>query len=450
MSLPSLDRSHATQTSPIQASNASALGTPVSEGVCSIRETVSSAASTCPCDFFQPVIDFFASVLQAIGDLFKPVFDIFNELMDNDFSGLMGNDFSGLMGRSTTTEVPVSLSHFRSAVYQGLTVNVDKIPQVPQMLDPSTVRAITNGAQPPVQLDELLTHFDRICHQYAIRHTEVLFREGDQDITVEKARKSLEEKYLDLVNGFPLEKEIDRIIVREIKDVLQGIILELRPPRNGDEEDIDMIAQKKVALEDLCRAAMHCRPRRHTEAFRVYSALSKQIETVDEIVKLYLQEIKESLLLTRYYSTQPVHTLNYIRREVGVDLGLDTRETHLRDPHIKAGRLPNLNRSDILAVFPEIYTPENILFGMKNLLNHRIVSNPEFACMLSEFIDHEIQIHEAAGRLVAADRENMPMPYQDPASYQLTDAGIKFLMVHLGYLNSETPNGHLVRAEGTA
>ncbi|MBS0649694.1 MAG: hypothetical protein JSR93_00885, partial [Verrucomicrobia bacterium] len=412
----------------------------------------------CPCTFMQPVLDFFSSIFQGIADFFKPIFDF----------------FSGKTGTTTGTGTGSGVQHsgagaaivfstdIPAEVYQGLTVNPAKIAETPARLDPALIQHIANTATPPIQIGELLTQFDRICDLVGVGVDDVLYQDQGTEITRANARRSLETNYLQMVRDNAASgTQYYRNIAADIDIALKGIIFGLRVPADGSPETPDIIAKKRMAIENLCSASEHCVPRRHTEAFKVYRVLSNQMETLDEIIKQYIQETKEDLFINYYsLSTQSGHTLNFIRRAVGNEFGLDTSQTNLQDPYIEMGgnnaRSPE-NRfqahtqpDQFRNVFQRIYTPANILFNMKNFLNGRIASDAGFARDISQFIDNEIGAHETAGRLTAADTADMPMPYQNDYSdanpFHLTDAGIKFLMVHFQHLNSATPNGHLVRA----
>lgn len=460
MTLNRLDGGHGIQASQTQAQNtALAQRTPAPQGVGSIRETVSASADACPCTFLQPVLDFFSSIFQGIADFFKPIFDFFSgKTSTSTGTGSTVQHSGGGAPVVFSTDIPAE-------VYQGLTVNAAKIAETPQRLDPALIQHIADNANPRIQINELLVQFDRICDLVGVGDNDVLYQDQGMEITRANARRSLETNYLDMVRDNAASgTQYYRNIAADIDIALKGIIFGLRAPDDGSAEAPDIIAKKRTAIENLCSASEHCVPRRHTEAFKVYRVLSNQMDTLEEIIKQYIQETKEDLFINYYsLSTQSGHTLNYIRRAVGNEFGLDTSPTNLQDPYIEMGgnnaRSPE-NRfqahtqpEQFRNVFQRIYTPANILFNMKNFLNGRIASDAGFARDISQFIDNEIGAHERAGRLTPADTADMPMPYQYDAfgadaarAMQLTDAGIKFLMVHFQHLNSATPNGHLVRA----
>lgn len=311
------------------------------------------------------------------------------------------------------------------------------------------IARIADNATPPIQIDELLTQFDRICN---------LIRDGVHQVIGDRARAGtralLKQQYVDAVR-VNLDIEYNRLRADEMDKALKAIILELRAPANGTQEDATIITKKKDAILCLCSAARACSGRRYEETFKVYRVLSTQVESVEEVVKRFVQEMKEDLFLNYYsLSTESVHMLNYIRASVGAQLGLNISPVNLGDPNIYIGRFvavspdnPRVSHSQpaqFLEVFSRMYTPSNILSIMKNFLNRRIESDPAFMRLLSKFIDDEIRAYAKDGQLDSDDLQALPMPYQTHQSH-LTDAGIKFIMVHFGYLNSDTLNGHLVR-----
>ncbi len=464
MSLPSLDRSHATQASQPQVPSASAPTTPVPQGVCSVSETVSAEVSTCPSSFFQPVVDFFASIFQAIGDFLKRTDDflvrIFHFLKRETGTGVT------TLVRDSGHGPYVHLSRdFEIEECLDLTVNKAKIiGEVPELLNLAAIQEITRNANPPIEINDLLTQFDRICDLKGINgDSDVLYLNLAGEATrKDAARRFLEVYYLNLVNanlqsGDPFLENA----ASEIATVLKGIIFELRAPTDGSEEDLEVIAKKAGAIENLCKVAeqfsyersIKLLLRQHTKTFNVYRSLSKRMGALGEIVKHYIQEAKETMLWAYYDSSEtlpPYCMLNYIRKTVGTELGLNVHPTNLADPQISDGRfytlppenrfaLPHEGSDQFHAVFNRVCIPPNILFIMKLLFNERIISDPGFAREVREWIENQIQAHPDAGGLVAADTQApLPMPYQDPhAPYQLTKEGIKFLMVHFGYLNSQ-------------
>jgi len=401
----------------LQASNVS-----VSQGIASVPDTIASAEST--------------SSLIGSSELTYPGVGI------------------------TTSSSMVFLQEIPKELYQDLTVNPAVIAKVPHWFDSAKIQDMANSTVPPIHIDELLIQFDRICDLMDVKNHQVLYQEKGIGITREDAKRSLKNNYLEMVyNHLDSENAYDRTISREIDATLKGVIFNLRLPADPNAEDAAMIGKKRTAIEDLCRASRHGVARRHMEAFKVYCFFSSQEEILSEIIQQHIQSTKE-VLFFNYYSlaTQPLHMLNYIRRAVGEEIGLPMSDY---DPYIEFGAdsarspenrySPHTQPDQFRAVFKRLYTPEYILFNMKNSLNEKIVSDVDFMCVISQFIMSKVRAYESDGRLDAADVSDLPMPYLNAhdhpsARLQLTDAGIKFLMVHFQHLNSATPNGHLVRA----
>ncbi len=454
MSLNPLNGSNGVRTpsETLTTSNVQRAQTPA--GIGNVRETVSAVATSgSP---FDSVSAFFQSICNGVTSFFTSIGNFFTDCFK-------GGKTSG-SGSNASSGAVVTLGDVPAHVFQGLSINQRKINERPEPLDPELIRHVAENSTPPVQIRQLLTEFDRVCNEIGVTNNQVLYQDQGRPITRRGAREALERNYI----GF-VEQNMNRaraggqdyhpLAAADIDVFLKGIIIELRKPEVS-------IEKKRVAIENLASAAEHCPPRRHTEAMKVYRVLSNQMETIDEILKQYIQATKEDLFVN-YYSLarESVMTLNYIRRTVGQQLGLDINPVNLQDIYISMhdARSPE-NRNarhetaaQFTGVFNRLYTPQNVLFNMKNFLNERIANDADFARAVSQFIDNELTAHENAGRLTAADTANLPMPYQydighrdadgNINAYQLTDEGVRFLLVHFEHLNSTTPNAHLVRAQ---
>lgn len=439
---------------PVELNSATVQSSPASQGVATVGESVSSMAETGEsiASFFQPVLDFFSSIGESIHSFFLSTLELFLDC------------FGGGDSKTKKTSKIIFSQDVPPSVYEGFTVNQDKLREAPEQIDPANIEHLARNATPPIVIGELLVQFDRICDSFGVGVDDVLYQDEGREITRRNARISLRDNYI----GFVQEHlnnhgsgNYDQMVAQEIDIALKGIIFGLRAPQDGSTETEEILAKKRTSIEKLCSAAEHCRPRRHTEAFQVYRVLSNQMETTEQIILQYIQETKENLFLNFYsLSTQPGHTLNYIRREVGEQLGLNRSRVNLEDPYIDMGgrsalspdnpRSPHQVANQFLEVFNRIYNPSNVLFNMKNFLNQRIASDEAFMSEISQFIQSEILIHQQAGRLTEYDNEDLPMPYQNDldhpdAAFHLTDLGVRFLLVHFGHLNSTVPNGHLVR-----
>ncbi len=441
---------------------------PSPHGVGDVRETVSSFADCGPCN---PVWELLESIGASIKSAFASISEFFFELFEDDFDSSKISDFDSLelddsdspeIEDSTHPPEPPPVRHgaamaigaeIPSVVYEGLAVNPAKLADVPRPLNPETIRRIADNAVPPIEVDEILTQFDAISA--GMRQNAILYIDQGSNITVRDARDSLRRSYVNFVHtqrdgGYYL---YHRLAAADIDLFLKGIIFELRKPEIP-------IEKKRLAIENLASSAEHCVPRRHTESRKVYQKLSNQEETIEETIKQYIQVAKEDLFINFYsLTTETAATLNYIRREVGEQFGLDTNPVNLQDEYIgiNDARSPenphqaHRDAAQFIDVFNRIYTPSNILLHMKTFLNERFTTDADFLRRVSQFIDAEINRHRVAGVLTQAEVDMLPSPYQNEHThpdepFHLTDAGVRLLLVHFDILNAAVPNGHLVRA----
>jgi hypothetical protein len=349
------------------------------------------------------------------------------------------------------------LEEMPPSILNSLGIDRRSLAWIPAPFDPTIIAHIAANTQPVIEATQIIEHFDE--HFSHLGEWAVLYNDEGLRVTVAQARRDIQNQYLDGIKagrraGAGYHKEV----AENIELFLKGIIFELR------KEDVSL-EKKQTALKELASAARHCPPRRHEQALKIYRTLSNQMETLEAIVFQLNQAIKEDLFYDYYSLTrEPVMTLNYIRSQVGTELGLDCHPVNLNDPYISLNdaRSPQ-NRTfkhttpaEFRRIFNEIYTPANVLSIMKQRLNERIAQNNDFAAMISAFIDQEITAHQRNGALTQAAVDKLPAPYQfdlfnedgtkNPNAYHLTNEGVRFLLVHFGILSSSVPNGHLVPA----
>ncbi len=447
-------------------------------GIGMARESVSSFADCGPCN---PVLNFFGMIGASIKTAFTSVIDFFSSCFESGSKSQPSSPFTepdqhtqlfSPISQTTTLSQPPSrtpsaesppttapppirivaetntVGEIPAELYRDLSVNAALINDSPHPLDPLLIQRMAVEANPPILIDELLTHITRV---YAgVNPFATLFTDRGRPINRVTVIRFIRDLYVQFVRdrtdgaeGTPYE----RSVAAEIDLFLKGIIFELRNPGIP-------IEKKREAIRSLFSASEECPPRKHSEALRVYRVLSNQIETLEEILKQYIQMTKEDLFLNYYsLSDQSAHTLNYIRREVGAQLGLDINPINLQDTYIDIAdaRSPehpyriDTTAAQFVDVFNRIYVPSNILTNMRTVLNERIATDADFARMVSQFIHDEIRRHQAAGDVNQADLDMLPLPYQSDSTYHLTAAGVKFLLVHFGILNTTARNGHLIR-----
>ncbi|MBI3236543.1 MAG: hypothetical protein HYZ48_02380 [Chlamydiales bacterium] len=432
-----------------------------SAGMASVRDSVEALP---PKDFcqkgFTKVRDGFLHFVQKIKEWIKSL--------------LSGSHSSNLKNKNHTG--PVIADSF----LEGLASNRDpnKLREIPrEAFDLATVLYLVNGAVPPIDTNELLDQFDAVCREQGLdprSNFNVFFIDEDgvdddgnplrRQVSCADARLYLSQGVHDSEEGGYLRfiafekghaQAIRRQRAEEVEGSIKGVIFKLREgvPAGASREEREKILEKrKTAIIDLCKGAMHCPPRRHTEAIRVYRFLSGQMEDVGEIMKQGIQEVKEELFKAYYsLSREPVHTLNYIRQQAGVELGLDARPVNIdTDQYLNIGRdqalspanrrVPDTTRADYVRVFQEIYTPYGILTGMKRFLNEKMDNNEDLKRMISQYLADELQNFIDAGKLSDDDFD-----LYLSSDYSLTDEGVRFLMVHFQYLAADREDRYLVR-----
>ena len=350
------------------------------------------------------------------------------------------------------TVPPIPILEIPPAILTSVAINEDAVVLAPRPFDPTTLRHIAREANPRIAQEEILDLFDGIFAD--IPDGEVIDNDQGIPITKANARERIKTGYLNYIQTHGNQGGVgyNPLVAKSMDLYLKGVIYELR-------KDEHSLEKKQEALKNLAQAASHCPPRRHEEAKKVYLVLSSQMETLDQIILGYVQQAKEALFRNYYsLSNEPVMTLNYIRRIVGVELGLDVDPINLEDIHIGMNNAispenrnnKHTTRKEFVATFTRIYTPENLIKLTLHSINLRIASDAGFARDLSRFIHNEISHHVQTGNLGDPELAALPLPYQFPydkpgKGYHLTTYGIRFLLVHFKLLNSRTPNGHLVR-----
>ena len=415
MLLNPLSRSPSAQAVSPQVLQASVQRAPAPRGIGAVGETIArTATNVSRCSCFQRVINFFSWVRQSIVDVFRSILRLF---MGGSREGTHASydGYTGGPAMVIGADVPL-------IVYQGLTVDpsASKLAEAPVAFDPGVIQYTAQNIQPPVQNEEILAQFDGICVALGVAEDAIFYQDQGRPITRALARQSLLDHYVNFVRYSLIEasermdpsdsfREYDRLAATDIDVILKGIIIELR-------NTAVPLDKKRLAIENLCSSARHCPPRRHTESMHIYRTLSNQPEGMKQIVQEYIQMIKETLFVNYYsLSSEPVMTLNYIRKTVGQQLGLDMNPVNLQDIYMSMhdARSPDnrlhkhTTEREFVGVFHQIYTPQNILFHMKNFINGRCVGDNEWANeQLGAFIYVELQDLEKKAVLTAEEVDN--------------------------------------------
>jgi hypothetical protein len=354
---------------------------------------------------------------------------------------------------------------------RSLRVNPERLKAAPTPIHLDSLAKLAGDMK--VHGEELMTYFEQLVE--GKEESSPFCRDEVGAISVYAARTLLHRTYV-ILDVFSNTK-YEQMIAREVGLLVKGMLCELKTMKgalNNTELTADQIKEgegkiRSIAesmLSDLARAALHCTPRKHSETLRVYRKMTNQLDTVLEILLQCIQQGKEDLFLSYYsLSAQPPHLLNFLRKELGVEFGLDRNPIHLDDPFLAdhhTGSYPIYNylgnfdkkgyhvgSSQFRATFHEIYQPAAILPLIQQALNKRISENPDLATMISQFLDGEVvKAYESTNpskEQLAEFESKLPEPFQvsifprreegEKYGYQLRMEGVEFLLTHFKILN---------------
>lgn len=373
-------------------------------------------------------------------------------------------------------------------LYIGVTINQSKLSTVPSPLNIYNLIYLAQNATPVIIESQIIEHFNEIFSD--VHENETLYRDLQcgygVNISKAEARGKITSQFLDFIRIYQNQNSEGRSTrladrnernAQHISALLKAIIFELRKPELANDK-------KKEVLKNLASAAEHCVPRRYAEVLKIYKEVSNQVETLDEILLQFVQTAKEDLIQNYYsLSTEPVQTLNKIRKEVGGVLGLDRNAVSLNDRYIethndasypifengqvKRDWLGNLVRGkdttnqQFLATFNRIYTPINLVNNVKRLLNERVNRDSDFAdmCRLSilEVLPQADRQTERGANFLSiymhsfdpTEDANFPTNAHtsEDKPYYLTEEGARFMLVEGGFLNIEPNGSHIIYAD---
>jgi hypothetical protein len=406
---------------------------------------------------FRPVSDGLWSLAQKIGQCVLGVFLSIQCFFEELFSYQHTPFLESIMPSQPVEQAKIiqPLEEVPPEIYASVQITPLSIAKAPKPIELDKLKQTIDSVQPPIEVEELLTQYDKIFK--GVPNDEILCK-GDGKRNKSLARSTLEMGYINFIKSsgnLGVYKEYMKLARPEISCFLRAIILELR------KEEIPL-DKKQDVLKDLIETADHCPPRRHTGSLRVYRTISNQLETVEETLLQYIQLIKEDLFRDFYsLSGEPVATLNWIRAQIGIQVGLDVSPVHLGDMYIDMHDasfrednkiVRHREPKEFLGVFNKIYTPESLLKMMKWFLNSRIRQDPTFTRTVSQFISDAIENLKNGNILTQAEVDQLPEPYQhdyavEDKGYHLTWEGVRFLLVRCGFLTPTEPHGHLAKVK---
>lgn len=232
---------------------------------------------------------------------------------------------------------------------------------------------------------------------------------------------------------------------KQVRDMMyayiKAIILELRKNTIPNEK-------KLAILEDFVRyrdKSVWCLGGRFELVQNTYKDLYNQNDSVEEALLRHIQHIKEKLF-SSYYSldTQTMHTLNYIRKLMGTELGLDNRPENINDPNISVNDarspdnslLKHVSADQFRKTFYTIFTPKNLIDNLKPAMNQWMKSDAKNYNLIGDFIQNDLKKQVENGTISEEKSDSLCELYLDPENeYLLTDEGTKFLLLHFKFLN---------------
>lgn len=206
-----------------------------------------------------------------------------------------------------------------------------------------------------------------------------------------------------------------------LRSYFKGIILEMRKGSIPNE-------LKQQCLENLANGYYGCNAIRFNSVEKEYKRLSNRLPTPEDMILEAMQQFKEQIFINHYRLEHNPSFLNHIRREVGVELGLDRHPFHINDPQIENG--PRATREEYLEVFRNALTQGAILNRMSFSLNE-MIRNPEYGRDLGLYMKNRLNQLEARGVIDDQQRDDLEDEYM-PWGYQISESGTKFLLLQVG------------------
>ncbi len=217
----------------------------------------------------------------------------------------------------------------------------------------------------PILVDDLLTRFDEIftnsdCSQVQEYGGKYIFNRNSND----ESKAYLADRPFEIqmlvggellrgmgYGGYVPMRQIIKFYIDFIKErdialegtsnayydnleiIVKNIIFELGKP------EIDT-SKKRNLMVELAEAYTNCNARKYEEALWQYRKLINRSENLDNLVRIWLQEFKEEVIMQHYQihgmEGMSVHILNHARKEVGDEFGLNDLGLVENDPWVFA------------------------------------------------------------------------------------------------------------------
>ena len=217
-----------------------------------------------------------------------------------------GEEVDNQQGSSSLQPPPTNLENLPIEAVDlgaGYDINVAKRAEVP---DPINWQATLNQANGAILLNDLLICFDQVFGTDPNRASISNCSPAERD----SRRGMIKTGYVDFINrrtgwyGAISPEYYDQIGV-----ILKCVIAELKKP---DVSQVDKI----LALEILAEASDKCPPRRLNEVIKIYRHLTGQAETMDNQVRIWMQDYKEDVILRYFQHQDHMNSLDDARLKV--------------------------------------------------------------------------------------------------------------------------------------
>lgn len=194
-----------------------------------------------------------------------------------------------------------------------------------------------------------------------------------------------------------------------LKLTAQNFILEMRKPY------LEVpLHKRRAAFFELADAAEHCRPRMYEEMQRQYKMVTNQQLTIEQKLLMWLQMLKEDILIQKFQGTQ-FHVINRARNEVGGEWGLDANEISQNDEHIGCGG--STSKEEYVKVLTKNYTPGR----MVDAIHSRLIYDGN-----NELINQYMQHHLTDG--------TDPTSLFESNGTTINHKGVAWLLIQHGFL----------------
>lgn len=276
----------------------------------------------------------------------------------------------------------------------------ERISDVPTKIDLEALLETSEG----IEVTELLGCFDRLIGP-------------DPDISPNEKRTLREglNSYVNNIQNRSLFSDQARL---DLHTVVKSIIVNLNKP------DLEIALTKKIhSLRELSDAGTHCPPRHYEEGLRQLKFLKCDDDSIEEVVLLTLQVMKEDIILS--LQEGEFHILNHARKKVGREWGLDVENASLAQDEFVwiLGLFIGYNASVYNSLLRRNYTPARMIATIYEHL--KMEARP---ALMNDFLYQEY----SEGRI--SDEFDFDSVFEND-NRTISREGVAFLLERLHFLN---------------